>query len=158
MMNPGILENPSPFQQDGWTVFVLDLDISDQDFELVKSMLRDLRAEMLLFTRRLTYLEISFPQIGATGATTEPLVHQLAVPNPSTPAVRSIDCNHTGRKLWYMVHESLVSNMPVHSSRPNVTQARIMLAFPFHPSSGPIIQDQQIFAFLPLRKTPLKVV
>lgn len=158
-MNPGIIENASPFQEDGWTVFVLDLDISDQDFQLVRSTLQDLRAEMLLFTRRLTHLEITFPLVGPRGAgKSETRVHQLAIPNQSTPAVRTIHCNRTRQKMWYIVHESLVSDMPVHPSRTDVTESRIVLAFPFDPSDGPIIQDQQIFAFLPLRKTPLKVL
>jgi hypothetical protein len=155
-MNPGIIEKASPFHEKGWTVFVLDLDISDQDFRIVRSMLQDLRAEMLLFTRRLTHLAITFPGIGPM-AKSETITHQLSVPNQSTPTIRAIDCGCTRKKMLYVVHESLVSNMPVHLSRPDVTESRIMLAFPFDPSKGPVIQDQQIFAFLPLRKTPLKV-
>jgi hypothetical protein len=50
-----------------------------------------------------------------------------------------------------------VSGMHKHLSRPDVTKSQIKLAFPFNDSNGPLIDEQQIFAFMPLRTTSLPV-
>ena len=81
----------------------------------------------------------------------------MNIPTDAFPYVHAIQGAESKKLVKYFVNKMQVHNMPEHSSRPGVRESRIVLAFPFNDTNGPIIDNQHIFAFMPLRKTSLSV-
>lgn len=154
MINPLFLETTPDFVRDDWTVMVMDVSVNDDDFHLVKTTLQEIQPEMLLFTRRLKRINITLTNHAGKGETT---VYSVDTPNPEFPHVHSIRRGTTQQSTNYFVHKMLVNGMPEDPNRPGIQQSGISLAFPFNETSGPIIGNQQIFSFMPLRETSLPV-
>ena len=155
MVNLIVIEHPQLFALDNWTAFVMDLDIDDEDYAMVKSTLQQLNPEMLLFTSRLRQIEISVRQSSSIVETSR---YRVALQNNSYPFVYGIQHNDTTEDTKkYLVHNMLVSGMPDHSARQGVSNSQIALAFPFTESTGPVSKGQNIFAFMPLRRSSLHV-
>jgi hypothetical protein len=154
MINPDFLETAPDFVRDDWTVMVMDVSVNDEDFDLVKNTLQQIQPEMLLFTRRLKKINITLEHHDGKRETT---VYSVDTPNPEFPHVHAIRSGKTKQSTNYFVHKMLVNDMPEDANRQGVLQSGIALAFPFNETSGPIIADQHIFAFMPLRETSLPV-
>jgi len=155
MINPNFLEAVPSSISDDWTVMAMDLSVNDEDYDLVKTTLEQIHPEMLLFTRRLRKINISLErQVRRKFKSTEYCVY---TPNPEFPCVHAIRGGKSKQATNYFVHKAEVHDMPDHSSRPGVRESGIVLAFPFTEADGPIIADQHIFAFMPLRETSLHV-
>ena len=152
MINPILLENRPLFVKDNWTVMVMDLSVEDEDYTLVRTTLQQIHPEMLLFTRRLRKIDISLEQ--HLRSKTETRVYCVNMPNDEFPCVYAIQGKKSAN---YFVHKIYVHDMPEHQSRPSVRKSRIVLAFPFNETHDPIIVDQYIFIFMPLRVTSLPV-
>ncbi len=58
----------------------------------------------------------------------------------------------TRRTSTYQIKSRLLKNLPQHPSRPHSNQAEVVLAFPLNSQSIPVIQQQHVFAFLPIRR------
>jgi hypothetical protein len=150
MINPILLDTVPSFSRDGWTVMVMDLSVSDQDYDLVKSTLQEIRPEMLLFTRRLRKIKISLERQTASE-------YSVDTPNPKFPQVQAIRGGIPKQIPHYFIHKMQVPDMPDHAHRTGIRESSILLAFPFTEKDGPIIANQHIFAFMPLRETALPV-
>jgi hypothetical protein len=148
MINPILLDTVPSFARDDWTVMAMDLSVNDEDYNLVKSTLRQIRPEMLLFTRRLRKIKISVEGRAATE-------YCVYTPNEKFPCVRAIRGENSEQVTHYFTHKMQVDDMPVRSARPDVRESAVILAFPFTEKDGPITTDQHIFAFMPLRETSL---
>lgn len=154
-----------------WTVIVLALSVTDREFELVRTALQDIRLEMLLFTRRLRQIQISLqpgPSIdgrdedtdeGPYAETYEEKIYRVTAeardPSELVSTINPQFANIGDRR--YFRQERHISDMPYHKKRQNSKESKIVLAFPFN-DNGPIIGEQHIFAFLPLRRIPLPVL
>ena len=57
----------------------------------------------------------------------------------------------------YQIKSRLLTNLPHHHARPHSNQAEVRLAFPLDKKSIPIIQQQHVFAFLPIRQVGFTV-
>ena len=57
----------------------------------------------------------------------------------------------------YLITRRRVSTMPHDGARQGITDAEIILAFPLEANDAPLIEEQHVFAFLPLRKVAYKV-
>jgi len=155
MVNPQLLPPPGRLARDGWTTFVMDLSLNDHDFRLVNTTLEKIQPEMLLFTRRLRNIRIT--TIRSTGI--ERNNYRATVPDKRFPSVYAIQRNgNTYDTKRYLVQAMRIDDMPHHPSRQDVTESELKLAFPFGEESGPICDYQRIFAFMPLRQTPFKVI
>ena len=153
MINPILLDSPPAKARKGWTVFILGLSVCDNDYEMVKKALKEIRPEMLLFTRRLRRLEIQF----ISDAVVEKNVYSIAAEIDGHSSVCAINSTLADtRKLNYFRQEYDVSDMPDHVKRQDTSESKIVLAFPFD-ENGPIIGEQHIFAFMPLHRTPFPV-
>src|SRR5947207_1776472 len=147
MVCPTILETPNDNEKEGWTVFVLFLSLNDEQFEELKQNLAVMNGEMLLFLRRLRYIEVWFG-------------NKRVVSHSCTIADDSVATIFTHRdfleRFEYIRHNVEWEGMPHHELRREGT-TEVILAFPFN-SNGPVIKNQNIFAFLPLRATFFSVI
>ena len=157
MICPLLLSGPSEYAKPGWTVFVLTLCINDADYATVRNALKEIHPEMLLFTRRLRQIEISTPAPSLSTAPAETRVYSVNVDVNDTFNEYTI-CSHSAeiKNLRYLREEWDIFDMPEHPKRQEIRESKIVLAFPFN-DSGPVISEQQIFAFMPLYRTPLPV-
>ena len=57
----------------------------------------------------------------------------------------------------FWIKRRQVNDMPTDSARRNVHEAEVVLAFPVDANEDPVIEDQHVFAFLPLQKVGFKV-
>ena len=63
----------------------------------------------------------------------------------------------TRRTSTYQIKSRLLKNLPQHHSRPHSNQAEVVLAFPLNSQSIPVIEQQHVFAFLPIRRVGFRV-
>jgi hypothetical protein len=156
MINPVLIEDDAgPFSSDDWTTMIMDLSIGENDYNLVRAMFREIRPEMLLFTRRLRKIDISLNS--NVPKNPERRIYSVTIPNNQFSTVYAIQGAKSKETSQYLVHKVEVYDMPDHSSRPNVRSSTVILAFPFDDTVGPIIDKQHIFAFMPLREISLPV-
>ena len=134
---------------------IMDLSVRDKDYDLVRTTLQEIRPEMLLFTRRLRKIDISLKD----GLINQPegKIYSANLPHSLYSNVYAIQGTESKEDREYLVHQMPVYDMPDHSSRPDVRESKVILAFPFKNPHGPIIGKQHIFAFMPLRETSLSV-
>lgn len=127
----------------GYTEFYLQLS-EDTDVEGIKKELLSLQPSLLLFLRRLHKINIDAPG--------HP---RISLSCAQTSAEHVLSCN--GKSTEYVVHQHLLSNMPREERRPGIASTRILLAFPMNEDHEPIVTDQDVFAFLPIRSYGFKV-
>ena len=58
----------------------------------------------------------------------------------------------------FHITKRTLRNLPTDAARPKTDQAEVVLAFPLDEKSLPIIEQQHVFAFLPVRKVGFTVV
>ncbi|KAL1632852.1 hypothetical protein SLS56_003342 [Neofusicoccum ribis] len=126
----------------GYTEFYLQLS-EDTDVEGIKKELLSLQPSLLLFLRRLRNINIDAPG--------HP---RISLSCAQTSAGRVLSCN--GKSTEYIVHQHPLSNMPREERRPGIASTRILLAFPMNKDHEPIVTDQDVFAFLPIRSYGFK--
>lgn len=140
------------FPKDGWTVFVLEL-VDDSKYELLRNRLPEIEGRMLLFTNRLTDFCIYDSQKLV-------LWHSCRFSAEDTGSIvtqkPAADNTNTDLTQEYIIvrHPSIMSSS--YPARPSKKTTITIIAFPYN-SSGPIIEGQQIFTFLPLYRTFLPV-
>lgn len=145
-----------PSAKQDWTVFILTLSITDDEFATVADALHEIHPEMLLFTRRLRQLEISV-SMRPEAAPARSRLYRLAVEaNNGIPEYNITSRLSETRRLRYLREEWIISDMPDHPKRRDIRESKIILAFPFD-DEGPIVDEQKVFAFMPLYRTPLTV-
>lgn len=149
------------YSKKGWTVFVLKLNVTDDDYLLVKESLQRLDPQMLLFTRRLRQLEVDISLEGddcdeddCCQAVEHSNTYQLQ--RSTSHGVEICTILGAGSTKYFLCRHE-VNDIPSHSSRPGVSTAEIVIAFPFDEKKGPIVHQQHVFAYLPLRISPFPV-
>jgi hypothetical protein len=99
---------------------VLDISISDDDYNTVRTTLQEIQPEMLLFTRRLRQIVISFESDSP-----QETVYHISTPADEPPFIYVIQRNDKEDTKKYLVHSMEVSGMHKHLSRPDVTKSQI---------------------------------
>jgi hypothetical protein len=95
---------------------------------------------------------------------------KISIPgHPEVDNVYSLSSSKNGVKIHktlanldstvqsYWITRQRAKHMPDDSARKNINEAEIILAFPLDPDETPVVADQLVFAFLPLRKAGYKV-
>jgi HSP90 family molecular chaperone len=147
--------------REGYTSILLKLS-QDCDENRIISELESYDERMLLFLRRLRKLEIDVtPKIGYP-STSKPFRtfisrHSETLDNPSMTILTK-----NGLKRNYLVWRQTANNMPTETRRPNISSSEIVLAFPNTGFEGeqklqPVIESQNVYAFLPIRNSGLPV-
>lgn len=70
---------------------------------------------------------------------------------------RSIEGKDIQIAQYFHITRRALSNLPKDAARPMTDQAEVVLAFPLDEKSIPILEQQHVFAFLPVRKVGFNV-
>ena len=70
---------------------------------------------------------------------------------------RSIEGKDIQSAQYFHITKRTLPNLPPDAARPRTDQAEVVLAFPLDEKSLPIIEQQHVFAFLPVRKVGFNV-
>jgi hypothetical protein len=137
---------------------ILSLSVDDRQFSLVRTGLQNIRPEMLLFTRRIREIQISLLPHLSTNAPAEDNLYKVVAEDLGVFSVRKLNSQlEVIGNFRYFRQELDVLDMPHHSKRQKEQKSQIVLAFPFD-ENGPIVDEQQLFAFLPFKKIRLSVL
>lgn len=132
--------------------------------DTINSQFRDLQDTILLFLRKMRTIYITFyDQDGYQELRTtyslegeNPVIIKKQMWNKKTGAMKTT-------KKWYHVTKHTARNLPKSENRsypddePHTdASAEIVLAFPLTETSSPIVENQDVFAFLPMRPMGFK--
>ncbi|KAF7558422.1 hypothetical protein G7046_g5742 [Stylonectria norvegica] len=131
-----------------------------QQRETIEAQFRDIQDTILLFLRKLRRVEISF--FDDDDSLTSWTAYSLHGANPATiRKTTSIDDTTVEKK--YHITKHITQNVPKSENRTYSGQANrsdsaaeVILAFPLTENSVPIVEDQDVFAFLPMRPMGFK--
>jgi hypothetical protein len=135
-----------------WTTFHLRLAPSENGTDL-SAQLSGLRSTLLLFLRQLRSLKITVP-----GAARHRNLQILREDGPGDDFVSLKRRDDGGLKVeGYVLVRHLVRTPADEPGREGIEQSEIVLAFPVTESGDPVIEMQDVHAFLPLRCYGFKV-
>ena len=169
MITP-ICENYADMPSSG-TQFVLTT-IEDTSFEDLKTDFENIPDTLLLFLRSLEVLvvkyrlgdrikEIEYSRSSA-GTNTFQEINITTVEYPAQDRTREYEGTRATRSLRFYVVEKRVDNLPKDQARKTdqgeyITSSTVLLAFPVEGDDKPKIEEQFVYAFLPLRKVGFPV-
>lgn len=111
---------------------------------------------LLLFLKKLKRISIqvslpSYPAVHHSFSLSTTLFTQRTILQKTCHLTNII----TTQRFW--IARKVATDMPADRARKGVSEAEVVLAFPLDENEGPLIAEQQTFAFLPLRKAGYKV-
>lgn len=113
---------------------------------------------LLLFLGKLKRLQVSRHLPGIDNSST---TYQYCFDSEKDLAMitKEVSCGSESRSTssLFRVFKRDVSGLPSDDARSYTDRATVVLAFPVDNAEEPVIQDQHVFAFLPLRKVGFKV-
>ncbi|KAE9369948.1 hypothetical protein N431DRAFT_381328 [Stipitochalara longipes BDJ] len=133
----------------------------ERDRRIINAQFRELQDTLLLFLRKLRKIEVSFHD--EEGHQTEGTIYTLSKIKNSDTAIIERTCTDPAqnRKRIYHIVKHVARRLAKSENR-DLSEAEersrsyetsdIVLAFPVTPDSVPIIEPQEVFAFLPLKK------
>ena len=130
----------------GWTSFRLGLS-PNTDRAALAARLKAIQPSILLFLRKLRHIGVR-----VDGETRH--YQRRDLPNCITQVKHS-----DGQVQNYLMVNYIVNagTLPYDPKREGVTQSTVILAFPISSSRAPVIRDQFVHAFLPIRTYPIPV-
>lgn len=108
-----------------------------------------LKAELLIFLRKLSTINISNPKRKVT-------FQKFSQPNEAALKGETVCLKESDSRLnhdltrKYIIVRHTVDRLPIDERRAEVTASEVVLAFPISEDTGPIIEDQNVYAFLPV--------
>ncbi|KAI1359962.1 hypothetical protein F5Y08DRAFT_349207 [Xylaria arbuscula] len=137
--------------------------IKKQRHDEIMGQFNDLQGTLLLFLRKIRKIQIKF--YGDTGVLASEIQHSLQRGERIT--IRKASLTGAGpeiiEKSWYYVFRQIVKDVPESENRSYAdnqhradAEAEVILAFPVTEDDLPIVEDQDVFAFLPLRAMGFK--
>ncbi|KAF1808780.1 hypothetical protein P152DRAFT_452583 [Eremomyces bilateralis CBS 781.70] len=81
-------------------------------------------------------------------------VYELSTENNRARIARTIENDTVNLNFW--IASKSITDMPEEEARTGITTADVLLAFPLNQDDVPTVEEQHIFAFLPLRKVGFK--
>lgn len=125
----------------GWTTFELGLSPKIDGDELV-SRLKDIRPSLILFLQKIHRMEITTDNKNLT-------IQKTVLKNGVTRIQRSGD--GPAQSNDYIIFKHAVTTAKGEEKREGVSSSEIVLSFPVTEYGHPVISDQNVHAFLPLR-------
>ncbi|KAH9037560.1 hypothetical protein EDB84DRAFT_1480937 [Lactarius hengduanensis] len=132
----------------GWTTFHLRLAPTENGTDL-SAQLNGLRPTLLLFLRQLRVLNVTVPGATRRGASALQMRRKDG-PGDDLVSLERID-NGESKVEKYVLVRHLAQTPAQEPGREGVEQSEIMLAFPVTETGEPVIERQEVHAFLPLR-------
>lgn len=121
----------------GWTTFRLVIP-PRVDLHNLSLKLQEVEPSLLLFLRKLRELNVSING------------HSLRLSrSDSEDGITVLRANQEEKR--YVMVKADVQKLPSELKRPDVTNSEVVLAFPVSSTDAPIIADQDVHTFLPLR-------
>lgn len=131
----------------GWTLFQLGLSPQTQHDELALC-LQDVRPSYLLFLRRIHCMRVITKNKALT-------IEKTALPNGAIRVQRFGD--GPTRTDDYLIFKHTVKTAGCEEKRTGISSSEILLGFPVTEDEHPVIEDQAVHAFLPLRSVGFPV-
>ena len=123
-----------------------------KDFESTKEELRALPNTLLLFLKKLKRLEISIKSRRSRYWTASYSLKQTDSFNSKNRLTITRLEAGTSTEYHFWIKKRTVDDMPNHEARPEMDQAEVALAFPLDRDDRPIMKNQWISAYLPVRE------
>lgn len=148
--------------REGCTSILLKLG-KDCDEKGIISQLESYDERMLLFLRRLRKLEIDVtPKSSFFSRSNPPFKTRISRHSQTSTNPSMTILTKDGAKRNYFVWRHPTNKMPTESRRPGISTSEIVLAFPNSGYEGikklqPVIESQNVYAFLPIRDSGLPV-
>ncbi|KAF2970825.1 hypothetical protein GQX73_g2789 [Xylaria multiplex] len=147
MITPTWVDFPVP-RRDNFTSILLQVPNEDDRKDLAREM-KSLTPKCLMFLRRIRQINIRIDAEGDEGYRTSLARNDELSKDRSR---RSTRLQHDDQTLSYYVIQHDISGLPWEPKRMNQTQSTIELAFPTTIDlDEPVIESQQVYAFLPVR-------
>ncbi|KAJ2893122.1 uncharacterized protein MKZ38_009006 [Zalerion maritima] len=138
------------------TQILLDLR-SLRHYQMIQEELGKIDSEILLFLRKLHHLRIKTPSQDVLYSIRRNDHDPNLAGETKTIVIQNLKTRKQTEKT-YLVVTHTVEDMPHHPKRPGTSQSDLTLAFPMTGSLVPIVEEQRIFAFLPISDHSLKFV
>jgi len=139
------------------TRIVLHL-LDDCDREALREELVNLPDTLLLFLRKLRTLDVRVKLSGQPAVNYHYRLDKEIDDRVSiTKQVVIEGSPKTTSTRFYWITKQVVHNMPKDEARDDISKAEVILAFPLDENNAPIVEEQHVYAFLPLRKAGYKV-
>ncbi|KAF5535752.1 hypothetical protein FMEXI_10658 [Fusarium mexicanum] len=145
------------------TLFLHTSDDPEEDArqrETIRLQFQDLQHTILLFLRKLRKVRVSF--LDENDTQTSSTTYSLRGSNPVT--VKKETSEGVEERQYY-VTKHVAENIPKSENRTYSEEqdradssAEVVLAFPLAESGAPIVENQDVFAFLPMRPMGFKVL
>lgn len=148
--------------REGCTSILLKLD-KNCDEKGIINQLESYDERMLLFLRRLRRLEIDVtPKSSIFSRSIPPFKTRISRHSQTSVNPSMTILTKNGVKRSYFVWRHPIKRMPTESRRPGISTSEIVLAFPNSGYEGvkklqPLIESQNVYAFLPIRESGLPV-
>lgn len=130
----------------GWTTFRLKMSSND-NLQRMVSYLEDVKPSLLLFLRKLRGIDLS---IGHKRV----VFHRSEI---GTDIVLSSFDGSATQSHRYLIVKHQVPVPEEERKRPGIKETELVLAFPMDMGGEPVIENQDVYAFLPLRTYGFKV-
>ena len=114
----------------------------------------DLPDTLLIFLRKLKKLSV---RIELFHHPHQERIYTLSISGKRATIHKAVVESNSASSRNYWIAKRSVTDMPSDSARKNVSNAEVVLAFPLDAKDAPIVEEQHVFAFLPLRKVGFKV-
>lgn len=133
---------------------------SDQDFRARAEELRGIPDTLLLFLSKLRSIQVNiYP---ASGDATETIysycrdkIRDLQIAEKQT---RTNDGEWIVDRRNFRIVRRMINDLPYDEARKHTSQAEVVLAFPVNETDDkPVLQEQHVFAYQPLRPVGFKV-
>ena len=135
------------------TRFTLTLK-NDIGFESLVKEFADLPDTLLLFLTTLKRLRIS---VDDSDGISETNYEYRYIKTSGKGLLTRTSTRGKPKTFHFYISEMLIQNLPTDKARNNVKEAQVVLAFPVNGQDVPIIKQQPVFAYLPIRKVGFSV-
>jgi hypothetical protein len=152
MVVPTWVENASGAERSNGTLLTLKLRQGWDRNALIRK-LETLNFSFLLFARRLELIKLSFRNTKGSV-----IVKDVRKETDKSYQGNSVVISTGEREVseHYILRRHTVEGMPPETKRPSIKKREIILAFPYR-DDVPLIEDQQTFAYLPIKDFGFKV-
>ena len=159
MITP-IWENnfPQNAQLHKQTMFCLRIPRKDDQLA-VRTHLRNLQAELPMFLRNIREIQVVF-QNSASNVMENYVVKREQSPLPTVDARLVEEDLLQGSKTVRMrliIEDYITTTMPVEERRKNVSQSKLQMGFPIDANGSPVLENRDLYNFLPIRTYGLPV-
>lgn len=132
----------------------MTLYLLDACSDAVRKDLLDLPESLLLFLKTIKKIEI---EIKMSDYDTMHLRYSLSKSDSVAKISKKDLRTNLTKNFHYKIFRREVKEMPYCDERKDVNETDVVVAFPVDVDDRPIIEDQYVFAFLPMRKAGFKV-